>query len=98
VFAAYFAASRERFDAEPNFKSGLYVLVDGAVYSVKDENVGTSIRRGLSTRAFTLLRQDRPQRTVEYPWPWYKEPFVSSGHGRSRDFLREMSSMVRNYV
>jgi hypothetical protein len=97
VFAAYFAGSRERFDAAPNYKAGLFVLVDGAVYSVTDENVGTSIRRGFRTRAFTLLRQDRPQRTVEYPWPWYREPFVSSGHVRSKDFLREMSSMVRNY-
>ena len=35
VFAAYFAASRERFDAQPNYKSGLFVLVDGAVYAVK---------------------------------------------------------------
>jgi hypothetical protein len=99
VFAAYFAASRERFDAEPNYKSGLFVLVDGAVYSVSSEDIGTTIRRGFSTREFTLLRADRPQRTVEYAWPWYKEPFVSSapGHVRSRDFLREMSAMVRVY-
>jgi hypothetical protein len=97
VFAAYFAASRERFDAGPNYKSGLFVLVDGAVYAVNAESIGTTIRRGFSTREFTLLRADRPQRKVEYPWPWYKEPFVSSGHVRSQDFLREMSSMVRTY-
>lgn len=99
VFAAYFAASRERFDAEPNYKAGLFVLVDGAVYSVSSEDIGTTIRRGFSTREFTLLRADRPQRTVEYRWPWYKEPFASSapGHVRSQDFLREMSSMVRTY-
>ena len=77
VFAAYFAASRERFDAQPNYKDGLFVLVDGAVYSVKSENIDTTIRRKFSTREFTLLRGDRPQRSVVYPWPWYREPFVS---------------------
>ena len=99
VFAAYFAASRERFEAEPNYKSGLYVVVDGAVYAVKEENIATTIRRGLTTREFTLLRGDRPQRTVEYSWPFYKEPFVSAkpGHARSEDFLREMSAMVHTY-
>ena len=99
VFAAYFAASRERFEAGPNYKTGLYVLVDGAVYAVKEEHIGTTIRRGLTTREFTLLRGDRPQRTVEYAWPFYKEPFVSAkpGHARSEDFLREMSAMVHTY-
>jgi hypothetical protein len=99
VFAAYFAASRERFDAQPNYQSGLFVLVDGAVYSVKTEDIGTTIRRGFSTRQFTLSRGDRPQRTVEYAWPWYKEPFASSaaGHVRSQDFLREMTTMVGAY-
>lgn len=99
VFAAYFAASRERFDAEPNYKTGLFVLVDGAVYAVREEHIGTTIRRGLTTREFTLLRGDRPQRTVEYAWPFYKEPFVSAkpGHARSEDFLREMSAMVHTY-
>ena len=99
VFAAYFAASRERFDTQPNYKGGLYVLVDGAVYSVRQENVSTSIKRGLTTREFTLLRGDRPQRSVEYNWPLYREPFLSSDPGlaRSQDFLREMSTMVRAY-
>jgi len=98
VFAAYFAASRERFDAQPNYKSGLFVLVDGAVYAVKAEQIDTSIRRGFSTREFTLLRGDRPQRSVVYPWPWYREPFLSGGGGvRSGDFLREISSMVSEY-
>ena len=98
VFAAYFAASRERFDAQPNYKGGLFVLVDGAVYSVKAENIGTTIRRGFRTREFTLLRGERPQRSVEYRWPWYREPFVSgNGAVRSGDFLREMSVMVREY-
>ena len=99
VFAAYFAASRERFEAEPNYKSGLYVVVDGAVYAVREEHIGTTIRRGLKTREFTLLRGDRPQRKVEYSWPFYKEPFVSAkpGHARSQDFLREMSAMVHTY-
>jgi hypothetical protein len=98
VFAAYFAASRERFDARPNYNSGLFVLVDGAVYAVKPEMIDTSIRRGFSTREFTLLRGKRPQRKVTYPWPWYREPFVSGGSGvRSGDFLREMSAMVREY-
>jgi hypothetical protein len=96
VFAAYFAASRERYDTAPNYKGGLYVLVDGAVYAVNAEGIATTINRGFSTRRFTLLRQDRPQRTIEYRWPWYKEPFVSSGHVRSQDFLRELTSMVRN--
>jgi hypothetical protein len=98
VFAAYFAASRERFDTQPNYKGGLFVLVDGAVYAVKSEGIGTSIRRKFSTREFTLLRGDRPQRSVVYPWPWYREPFVSGAGGvRSGDFLREMAAMVREY-
>ena len=97
VFAAYFAASRERYEAVPNYKNGLYVLVDGAVYAVKPEGISTSISRGFTTRRFTVLRQGRPQRTVEYRWPWYKEPFVSSGHVRSQDFLRELTSMLRNF-
>ncbi len=79
-------------------RSGLFVLVDGAVYAVKAEQIDTSIRRGFSTREFTLLRGDRPQRSVDYPWPWYREPFVSGASGvRSGDFLREMSAMVRDY-
>src|SRR4029077_2141509 len=69
VFAAYFAASRDRFDAEPNYKGGLFVLVDGAVYGVRQESVATTIRRGIVSRTFTLLRGDRPQRSVEYSWP-----------------------------
>ena len=97
VFAAYFAASRERFDARPNYKDGLFVLVDGAVYSVKSENIDTTIRRKFSTREFTLLRGDRPQRSVVYPWPWYREPFVSGAGVRSEDFMREMAAMVREY-
>lgn len=99
VFAAYFAASRDRFDAEPNYKQGLFVLVDGAVYSVAEENIATTIRRGFSKREFILMREDRPQRSVQYRWPWYREPFVSAnpGHVRSEDFLREMSAMVRVY-
>ena len=98
VFAAYFAASRERFDAQPNYNDGLFVLVDGAVYSVKAENIDTTIRRGFTTREFTLLRGDRPQRGVRYRWPWYREPFVSGNGGvRSGDFMREMVAMVREY-
>jgi hypothetical protein len=99
VFAAYFAGSRERFDTQPNYKGGLYVLVDGAVYAVRQESVSTTIRRRLTTREFTLLRGDRPQRSVEYRWPIYREPFLSSDPGlaRSQDFLREMSTMVRAY-
>jgi hypothetical protein len=99
VFAAYFAASRERFDAQPNYKAGMFVLVDGAVYGVRQERITTSIKRGFSTREFTLLRGDRPQRSVQYPWPWYREPFLSADPGlaRSQDFLREMSTMVRTY-
>ena len=74
------------------------MLVDGAVYGVKSEQIDTSIRRGFSNRTFTLLRGDRPQRSVVYPWPWYREPFMSGGAGvHSADFLREMSSMVRDY-
>jgi hypothetical protein len=99
VFAAYFAAQRERFDAHPNYRQDLFVLVDGAVYSVKGESIDTSIRRGVTTRRFTLSRGDRPQRSVEYSWPWYREPFTSGAPGTSRssDFLREMSAMVREF-
>ena len=97
VFAAYFAASRERFDVQPNYKAGLFVLIDGAVYSVKNEAVGTTIRRGLRMREFTLLRGDRPQRNVRYPWPWYREPFVSGVGVRSADFMREIVAMVREF-
>ena len=31
VFAAYFAATRDRFDAHPNYRQALFALVDGAV-------------------------------------------------------------------
>ena len=79
VFAAYFAATRDRYDAEPNYKGGLFVLVDGAVYGVREENVTTSLRRGFTTRRFTLLRGDRPQRSVEYRWPWHQQ--LSSAPG-----------------
>ena len=91
VFAAYFAATRERFDAQPNYKDGLYVLIDGAVYGVRQENIGTSIRRGIGKRAFTLLRGDRPQRSVEYAWPWYRQ------FGNADDFLHSVSAMVQAY-
>jgi hypothetical protein len=99
VFAAFFAGSRERYDAHPNYAQSLFVLVDGAVYSVRGEGVGTTIRRKFSTREFTLLRGDRPQRSVEYPWPWYREPFTTGAPGTSRstDFLREMSGMIREF-
>jgi hypothetical protein len=91
VFAAYFAASRDRFDAQPNYQAGLFVLVDGAVYGVAQERVTTSIRRGFGSREFTLLRGDRPQRSVEYPWPWYRQ------FGGGDDFLQQISTMVRTY-
>jgi hypothetical protein len=99
VFAAYFAPSRDRFDAQPNYQSELFVLVDDAVYAVKAEHIDTRLRRGFVTRRFTLLRGDRPQRSVEYRWPWYREPFVSAipGGVRSRDFLHELAAMVREY-
>jgi len=98
VFAAYFAASREKFDTQPNYRNGLFVLVDGAVYAVKAENIGTTIRRGFRTREFTLLRGERPQRSVEYRWPWYREPFRSvNGAVRTGDFMREIVAMVREY-
>jgi hypothetical protein len=95
VFAAYFAATRERFDTHPDYKAGLFVLVDGAVYSVQGEKVRTTLRRGLLTREFTLLRDGRPQRSVEYRWPFYREPF-DSGLGSS-DLFRELSAMVREF-
>ena len=91
VFAAYFAGNRDRFDAEPNYKSGLFVLLDGAVYGVRAENITTRLRRGVGTRSFTLLRGDRPQRSVTYPWPWHKQ--LSS----AEDFLHSMSDMVQAY-
>lgn len=99
VFAAYFAGNRERYDAHPDYRQSLYVLVDGAVYGVQAEKIDTEIRRGFSTRKFTLLRGDRPQRSVEYAWPWYREPFASGipGSSHSDDLLRELSAMVREY-
>jgi hypothetical protein len=98
VFAAYFAGSRERYDTHPNYREDLFVLVDGAVYSVHREGVDTRIRRGFNSRKFTLLRGGRPQRSVVYPWPWYREPFGSGAPGaRSTDFLREVAAMVRDY-
>lgn len=99
VFAAYFAGSRDRYDAHPNYQQGLYVLVDGAVFAVRAEGIATTLQRGFRTRRFTLLRGDRPQRSVEYRWPWYREPFVSGAPGstRSTDLLRELSAMVREY-
>jgi hypothetical protein len=98
VFAAYFAGSRERYDTHPNYGEGLFVLVDGAVYSVRRESVDTRIRRGFNSRKFTLLRGGRPQRSVVYPWPWYREPFGSGAPGsRSTDFLREVAAMVRDF-
>jgi hypothetical protein len=99
VFAAYFAASRERYDTQPNYRQSLFVLVDGAVYAVQAEGIATRISRGFSNRRFTLSRGDRPQRSVDYPWPWYREPFMSGAPGasRTRDFLRELSAMVREY-
>ena len=89
VFAAFFASSRERFDTQPNYQNGLFVLVDGAVYSVRGEQVTTAMRRGLTTREFTLSRGDRPQRSVEYRWPLYR--------GNAADFLNTVSEMVRTY-
>ena len=91
VFAAYFAGSRDRYDAEPNYQGGLFVLVDGAVYDVRQENVSTSIRRGFSSRRFTLMRGDRPQRSVEYSWPWHRQ------FSNAQDFLHALSGMVRVY-
>jgi hypothetical protein len=66
---------------------------------VRDERIGATIRRGLTTRVFELSRGGRPQRKVEYPWPWYKEPFAQAkpGHVRSEDFLRELSAMIQSY-
>ena len=43
VFAAYFAATRDRYDAHPNYRQALFVLVDGAVYAVQGERVGVAI-------------------------------------------------------
>jgi hypothetical protein len=99
VFAAYFAGNRERYDVYPDYRQSLYVLVDGAVYGVQSEKIATEIQRGLSRRKFTLLRGGRPQRSVEYSWPWYREPFTTGAPGASRsdDFLRELSAMVREY-
>jgi len=91
VFAAYFAATRDRYDTEPNYKGGLFVLVDGAVYGVRQENVSIAIRRGFSSRRFTLMRGDRPQRSVDYSWPWHRQ------FSNSQDFLHVLSGMVLAY-
>lgn len=100
VFAAYFAASRERFDLQPNYRQGLFVLIDGAVYAVASEKITTTIRRGFATREFILSRGGRPQRNVVYRWPWYREPFASAKPGgltQSKDFLRALAAMVETY-
>jgi hypothetical protein len=99
VFAAYFAGTRERFDVHPDYRQSMFVLVDGAVYGVQSERVEADISRGFGHRTFTLSRGDRPQRSVKYSWPWYREPFTSGAPGASRsaDFLRELSAMVREY-
>ena len=91
VFAAFFAGSRDRYDAEPNYRAGLFVLVDGAVYGVRAEGVTTSLRRGFGTRRFTLMRGDRPQRSVVYPWPWHRQL------SNAQDFLHVVSDMVSTY-
>jgi hypothetical protein len=91
VFAAYFAATRDRYDATPNYKDRLFVLIDGAVYAVRQENLGTTIRRGFGVRTFTVLRGDRPQRSVVYHWPWYRQL------SNANDFLQQLSGMVRTY-
>ena len=100
TFAAYFAASRDRYDAHPNYRQALFVLVDGAVYAVQSERVGVDLRRGFGTRRLTLSRGGRPQRSVEYPWPWYREPFGlnAAAGGRSADFMREIAAMVREFA
>ena len=100
VFAAYFAATRDRFDAEPNYKGGLFVLVDGAVYAVRKEKHRHQRSGAVSPRAsFTLLRGDRPQRSVEYPLALVSRAVLSANPGMScsQDFLREMSAMVQAY-
>ena len=89
-------AAMARFKQDPTAQSALASTVK--LVDMKAENIDTSIRRGFKTREFTLLRGDRPQRSVEYRWPWYREPFGSgSGAVRSGDFMREMSVMVREY-
>lgn len=100
TFAAYFAASRDRYDAHPNYRQALFVLVDGAVYAVQSERVEVDLRRGFGTRRLTLSRAGRPQRSVEYPWPWYREPFGlnAAAGGRSADFMREIAAMVREFA
>ncbi len=99
VFAAYFAASRERFDTQPNYKAVCSCWSTARSIRCGRRSISTSIKRGFTTREFTLLRGDRPQRSVEYRWPWYREPFLSADPGlaRSQDFLREMSTMVKVY-
>jgi hypothetical protein len=69
------------------------------VYGVQSEKIATRIKRGFTTRQFVLSRDGRPQRGIEYPWPWYREPFTSGAPGasRSQDFMRELSAMVREY-
>ena len=99
VFAAYFAASRERFDAQPNYRSGFFVLVDGAVYAVKAEQIDTRIRRGFGEREFAAAAW-RPAAAQGSCIPGRGTASRSSRAGsgvRSGDFLREMSAMVREY-
>ena len=92
VFAAYFAATRDRYDAEPDYKGGLFVLVDGAVYGVRQENVSTSIRRGFSSRALhpDARRSPAAQRRIFLA-------LASAVLRTAQDFLHVMSGMVRAY-
>ena len=95
VFAAYFAASRDRFDAEPNYKGGLFVLVDGAVYAVRQEKIATTHPPRLQQARIHAAARRPPATQRRVPWPWYREPFVSTSPGHRGFSARDVGHGAR---
>ena len=99
VFAAYFAASRERFDAQPNYKSGFFVLVDGAVYSGEgrtDRHQHPPRLQHARVHA-AAWRSAAAQRRLSLAAVPRTVSSRVNGAVRSGDFLREIVAMVREY-
>ena len=98
VFAAYFAASRDRFDAEPNYKGGLFVLVDGAVYGCARKASPPPCAAASARASSRCCAAIARSAASSIPGPGTaNRSCPPSPAMRSRDFLREMSVMVRAY-